>query len=62
MQIDNLNPNQGGVFGGWFAMVDGGGEGVGKITPCLTLVRTMQEAINLAHKYTHRFSLQKYTF
>ena len=39
-----------------------GGEGVGKITPCLTLVRTMQEAINLAHKYTHRFSLQKYTF
>ena len=27
MQIDNLNPNQGGVFGGWFAMVDGGGGG-----------------------------------
>ena len=61
MQIDIILTLIKMVFlGGWFAMVEGGG--VGKITSCLILVRIMLESWNLAHKYTHRFSLRKYTF
>ena len=36
-----------------------GGKG-GKITPCLKLVRIMQETSSLARKYTHIFSFRKY--
>ena len=35
---------------------------VGKITPCLKLVRVMLETSNLVNTYTHIFSFRKYTF
>ena len=34
----------------------------GKVTPCLKLVRSMLEIINLVRKYAHIFSFRKYTF
>ena len=54
--ITTFNPN----LGGWFRGLFWGGWG--KITPCLKLVRTMLETLNLARKYACIFSFRKYTF
>ena len=39
-----------------------GGDGGGKITLCLKLIRIMLETWNLVHKYTGIRSFRKYTF